>query len=256
VALRGRPLPDDEQGGAEESVEGVGGGFVFGDGGFDGLLGGGALVAEIEKRGHDVVGCRTGGGDRRCGGHVVELVFQFDDEALGEFFTDAGNAGEGGVILSADGLDGAFGIEAAEDGDGKFGADSADGDEALEEALLGEFEKAEEGEDIFAHLGVDVEGDFGVFGGQGGKGRDADDDVVADSAGLDDGLAGLLREEASAEMGDHGAIVVDGGVEKGSLSENPTSWGAFTNSHGVLHRRAPAEDLTFARESFDAGTEW
>jgi hypothetical protein len=50
VALRGGPLADDKQGGAEESVEGIGGGFVFGDGGLDGLLRGGALVAEIEER--------------------------------------------------------------------------------------------------------------------------------------------------------------------------------------------------------------
>ena len=51
---------------------------------------------------------------------------------------------------------------------------------------------------------MDVQRGLGAFGGQRGEGGDADGDVVADSAGLDDDLAGLFREDASAEMGDHG----------------------------------------------------
>src|SRR5271154_1691939 len=97
--------------------------------------------------------------------------------------------GEGGVVLRADGGDGALGVESAEDGHGQFGADSGDGDQALEEALLVAIEEAVEGEDVFADLGVNVEGDFGAFGGERGEGRDADDDVVADTSGFDDGLA-------------------------------------------------------------------
>jgi len=204
-----RRLTDDEQSGAEEGVEGVAGGFVFGDGGGDGLFRSGALIAEIHESGHDIVGSRAGGGDRRGGGHIVELVFELDDQALGELLADAGNAGESGVVLSADGLNGTFGIEAAENSDSELGADSADGDEAFEETLFAELEKAEESEDVFANLGVDEERNLGVFCGQSGEGRNADGHVVADAAGFDDGLARLFREEASAEMRNHGAIVVD-----------------------------------------------
>src|SRR5277367_3431773 len=111
--------------------------------------------------------------------------------------------GEGGVVLGADSGDGALGVESAEDGHGELGADSGDGDEALEEALLVAVDEAVEGEEVFAHLGVDVEGNFGPFGGKRGEGGDADDDVVANASGFDDGLAGLFREEASAKVGDH-----------------------------------------------------
>ncbi len=160
-------LADEEQGGAEEGVELVAGGFVFGYGGFEGFLGGGAVVAEVHQGGEDVVG--SGAGLLRSGGGVgegVEFVFEFDDEALGEAFADAGDAGEGGVVLGANGADGALGGEAAEDGEGEFGADAGDGDEAFEELLLGALGESVEGEGVFANLGVDMEGYGGAFGGE------------------------------------------------------------------------------------------
>ncbi len=76
----------------------------------DGLLCGGALVAEIDERGEHIFDGRALHGCLRRGyREVVELVFQFDHQALGELFADAGNARELGVILAADGLHGALG---------------------------------------------------------------------------------------------------------------------------------------------------
>jgi hypothetical protein len=64
----------------------VGGVGVFGDGGFDGFLGNGARVAQVNQGGEGVVaGCSVvrsacGGGDG-CG-EVVEFVFEFEDDFL------------------------------------------------------------------------------------------------------------------------------------------------------------------------------
>jgi hypothetical protein len=54
-------------------------------------------------------------------------------------------------------------------------------------------------------VGIDVQAGLGAFGGEGGEGGDADGDVVADAAALQDGLAGGLGEQASAERSDHHA---------------------------------------------------
>ena len=171
----------------------------------DGFFGGGALVAEVGEGGEDVVySCALDCGLDGGYGEVVELVFEFDDEALGELFAYAGDADELGVVLAADGLDGAVGGEAAEDFDGELGTDAADGDEALEEALLLAVEEAKEGDLVFADLGVDVERGFRADAGERGEGGDGDDDVIADAGGFNDGLAGFLEDELAAEVSDHG----------------------------------------------------
>ena len=198
---------DELEGVAEEGVEVFAGGGVSFYGGFDGFDGGGALVAEVDEGGEDIFrsGAEFGGGRGGGGrGEVVELVFEFDDEALGEFFAYAGDAGEAGVVLRADGGYGALGAEAAEHFDGEFWADAGDGDEALEEALLVEVEEAEEGDGVFTDLGVDVEGDLRAFCRERGEGGDADGDVITDTGAFDDGLAWLLDDEDAAEVSDHG----------------------------------------------------
>jgi hypothetical protein len=201
-------LPDGRERGAKEDVEVVAEGFVFGDSGFDGFLRGGTLVAEVDEGGEDVF-CRgaSGGYGGRGGGEVFELVFELDDEALGKFFADAGNAGERGVVLRAEGGDEAVGGKAALDGDGELGADARDGDKAFKDALVVAVEEAVEGEGVFADLGVDVERDFGAFDGERGVGGDADRDIVADASGFDDGLLRLLGEETSTEVRDHAGIL-------------------------------------------------
>ena len=167
------------------------------------------MVAEIDQCGKNIVhGWSCHGGWRGGDSKVVELVFEFDYEALGELFANAGDADELGVVLSANGLDGALGGEAAEYLDGQFGADAADGDEALEEALFLAIEEAEEGDLVFADLGVDVEGGFCADAGEGGEGGDGDDDVVAYAGGFDDGLAGFFEDELAAEVSDHGWAAV------------------------------------------------
>ena len=198
------PLSDDFEGTAEEAVEVGGEGFVFGYGLLDGFFGGGALVAEVGEGGEDVVyGCALDSGLDGGYGEVVELVFEFDDEALGELFANAGDADELGVVLAANGLDGALGGEAAEYLDGQLGAYAADSDESLEEAFFLAIEEAEEGDLVFADLGVDVEGGFRTDAGEGGEGGDGDDHVIADASGFDDGLAGFLEDELAAEVSDH-----------------------------------------------------
>jgi hypothetical protein len=185
----------------------VGGGGVFRYGGFDGFLRHGTRVAEVDQGGEGVVAGGTvveasgGGGDGY--GEVVELVFEFEDDALGGFFADSGDASEGGMVAGADGGDESVARDAAEDRDGELGADAADGEELFEEALFLGLGEAEESDLVFANVGVDVQDGFGAFGGEGGEGGDADGDVVADAGAFEDGLIGGLREEASAEVGDH-----------------------------------------------------
>jgi hypothetical protein len=213
MAARGS-LADGGEGGAEEGVEGGGVGIfgevrVAGEGGFEGALGDGAGVAEVDEGGEGVFadgaeargvgrGGRGGGG-----GEVVELVLEFEDDALGGFFADAGDAGESGVVAGADGGDEAGGVDAGEDGDGELGADAGDGEELFEEAFFGELDEAEEGDLVFADVGVDVEAGFGAHGREGGVGGDGDDDVIADAGALDRDLVGGFGEDRSAEVGDH-----------------------------------------------------
>ena len=142
-------------------------------------------------------------GRRWRDGEVVELVFELDDEALGEFFAHTGNARELRVILRADGLHGAIAGEPAQHLDGELGADAAHGDQPLEEALLFAVEKAEERDLVFAHLGVNVQRGFGAERGQRRECGHGDGDVVADAGGLDDGLAGLFVDELAAQVSDH-----------------------------------------------------
>src|SRR5258708_39507948 len=114
-------LADGGHGGSEEGFEVVGGIGVLGDGGFDGLLGDGAGVAEVDEGGEGVVsggavvGASDGGGDGY--GEVVELVFEFEDYALGGLLAYAGDPGEGGGVTGGDGGDEAGG------GDGTPGRD-------------------------------------------------------------------------------------------------------------------------------------
>ncbi len=163
----GGGLADGGHGGAEEGFEVAGGVGVFGDGGFDGLLRDGAGVAEVDQGGEGVVAggavvwASGGGGDGY--GEVVEFVFELEDDALGGLFADAGDAGEGGVVAGADGGDEAVGVDAAEDRDGELGADAGDGEELFEEAFFLGLGEAEEGDLVFADVGVDVEGGFGAF---------------------------------------------------------------------------------------------
>jgi len=56
---------------------------------------------------------------------------------------------------------------------------------------------------------VDVERGFLAYRGQRRKGRHGDRDVIPDPAGLDNGLAGLLVDELSAQMSDHGELYRD-----------------------------------------------
>ena len=57
--IRSRVLPDHLQRAAEQAVEIGGQRLVFGDGLLDGLLRGGALVAEIDERGEHIVDGRA-----------------------------------------------------------------------------------------------------------------------------------------------------------------------------------------------------
>ena len=59
-------------------------------------------------------------------------------------------------------------------------------------------------------MGVNVQGYFAADGWQIGECWYGDGDVVADAAGFDYGLVGVLGQQSSAEMGDHAADIVAG----------------------------------------------
>lgn len=209
VRLKGSfSLPDELESAAEEAVEVFGEGLLFGDSLLDGFFSGRSLVAEIDECGKHVIdGCALH--DGWCGGdgEVFQFVFQFHNKALGELFAYAGNAGELGVILGADGLHGSFRRKAAKHLDGELGADAADGDQPLEEALLFAVEEAEEGDLVVADLGVDVQRGLRADRGQRGEGGHGDDDVVAHARSLDDGLTGLFVDELAAQVSDHWVLL-------------------------------------------------
>ena len=50
----------------------------------------------------------------------------------------------------------------------------------------------QEGDLVFADVGVDLEAGFGALGGQVGEGGDGDGDVVSDAGALEGGLVGDL----------------------------------------------------------------
>src|ERR1035441_2679121 len=192
-------LPDHLQRAAEEAVEVGGEGFVLGDSLFDGLLSCYALVAEIDQRGKHVVHRGSAHGRwRGRHGKVVELVFEFDHQPLGQLLADAGNARQLRMVLAANGLHGALRREAAQHLDRQFGTDAADYDQPLEEALLFAIEEAKEGDLVLADLGVNVQRGLCAQRGQRREGGDGDSDVIAHPGGLDDGLAGLFVDELSA----------------------------------------------------------
>jgi hypothetical protein len=91
--------------------------------------------------------------------------------------------------------------------DGELGPHAAHGDQALEEPLFVTLQKSEEGDLVVAHLGVNVQRGLGAHRGQRRERGNGDGDVVADAAGLDNGLAGLLEDEFAAKVSDHWVLL-------------------------------------------------
>src|SRR5208282_1461749 len=119
--------------------------WVLGDGLLNGLLGGGALVAEIDQRREHVLGgLPLHGGLRRRGGKVVELVFEFDHQALGQLFAHAGNARELRVVLAANGLYRALDRKPAQECNSQFWPNARNGNQPLKKPLFLAVQKAEE----------------------------------------------------------------------------------------------------------------
>jgi hypothetical protein len=183
-----------------------------------GLFGSGARAAEILESGEDVafeVGIGGSGfhdRDRFAGGvDRHELVFEFEDDALGGLFADAGDADETWEVTAADGGDEFGSGEAGEDRDGEFRADAADGDEAFEDGFFFRRGEAEEQECVFANVGVDAKGGGGALVWEGGEGGDGDLDVVADAGSFEDDLVRMLFEDGAAEVGDHKCSLAERG---------------------------------------------
>src|SRR3954468_14055592 len=86
-------LTDHLQRATEKRVEISGERLVLRNRTLDRLLRCGSLIAEIDKRGQYIVNGWALHG-RRCGcdGEIVQLVLEFNHQALGKFLADAGNA--------------------------------------------------------------------------------------------------------------------------------------------------------------------
>ena len=134
---------------------------------FEGFLGFGLFVAEIDECEHDVVGGGVAGGDGLgwgggvfpCGGDA-DLVFEFEDDAFGGFFADPADFGEGGGVAADDVAFEVGDAHAAEDGEAHFGADAGDAlHEEAEEVAFVVGGEAVEGLFLFADVEVDEEFD-------------------------------------------------------------------------------------------------
>ena len=68
----------------------------------------------------------------------ADFVLEFDDDAFGGFFADAGNLGKHFDVAAGDRAAKGGDVDAAEDVEGGFGADAADGvDEQAEKLAFG-----------------------------------------------------------------------------------------------------------------------
>ena len=64
-------------------------------------------------------------------------------------------------------------------------------------------EKAVERKRVFANVRVDAQADLGAGAGQVGEGGDRNGHVIADAAGLDDGLVRMLLDQNAAQQSNH-----------------------------------------------------
>ncbi len=188
----------------EERLENLGraGGFGFADGG----LGIGAGGAEIEERGQNVLlnsvegGCGGGGAS---GGNGDHFVAEFENHAFGGFLSYTGDADELFDGAVAESVDEIWRGETGKDGNGEFGADSGDADELLEHGLFILGEEAEEGERVFAHVGVDAEANLCADVGQACVGGNGNGEVVTDAACLHNRLGRVFFEERATDESNH-----------------------------------------------------
>src|ERR1035441_2490292 len=201
-------LSDYLESSAEEQIEVACEGLVFGNRLLDRLLRCRPLIAEIHQSRKHVIHSRAMN-RRLCGGDrkIVELIFKFNHQPLSQLFAHARYAGQLSMILSANGLDRPLRREPAEHFDRELGTHTADRDQPPKQPLLFAIEKAEQGDLIFADLGVDVKRYFCAHHRQRCEGGHGDRDVVSHPGSLDDGLAGLLVDQLAAQMSNHCALL-------------------------------------------------
>jgi hypothetical protein len=217
---------DGEHGGAEEGFEVLASPGVLRDGALDGLLRDRARVAQVDQGGERIVARRavmragSGSGDGDC--EVVQLVFEFEHNALGSLLTNPRNPRQCSVVAGADGRDEAVAADAAEDSDGELGADAADGEQLLKEPSFLGFGEAEQRDLVFANVRVNVQRGLSALRRKRRKRSDGDGHVVAHARAFEDGLIGGLREEASAEVSDHAGVIVACGWAGGGVGSRFT----------------------------------
>jgi hypothetical protein len=189
-------------GGGTEQSEGTAGGFV-GVGGF---------VAESDEGADGILksGGRSafGGGVGGQGGSdfagAKDFVAEFDDEAFGGFFANAGAVGEELEVGVGDGGLEGVGGKAAEKTEGGFGADAGDlFDEEAEEIAVGTGGEAVELLGVLAINGEGVELDGAAGRGELFGGGDGDVDLVADAVDFHGGVQEGGFDEGAFEGDDH-----------------------------------------------------
>ena len=191
--------------GADEVLDG-GIGAKGGLGGADGIVGFDLFEAEGHEGEDGVVDFLVGGRKAASGAEGLpcaggaDLVLEFDDDAFGGFFTDAGDLGEGFDVAIGDSAAQGGDVHAAEDVEGDFGADTADGvNEQAEHVALGGSHETVEDMGILANGEVSEEVDIAAGRGEfivRGKG---DEDIVADAVDLNDGVSGEGFDEFAVE---------------------------------------------------------
>ena len=198
-------LPNHLQRPPEEPVEVASQPSLFGDGLLDGLLGRDPLVAEIDQRGEHIVH-RRARARTACTGATAKsssLSFSSTTSRSASFLPTPGmrvscawswpriactvRSGEKPLSILMASL-GPTPLTVISRSKSRFSS---------------RVEKAEERDLILADLGVDVQRGLRAHRGQRREGWHRDGDVVAHAGGLDDGLAGLLVNELSAQVSDH-----------------------------------------------------
>ena len=119
------------------------------------------------------------------------------------FLPTPGNAHQPIHLAAPDGANQIRRRQAGEHLHRQLGPDAAHPDQLFEQRLFVRREKAVERQRVFANVRVDAQPHLRAGIGQMSERRDRDDDVIADAAGFDDRLVGMLLDQNAAQQSNH-----------------------------------------------------
>src|SRR5574341_99743 len=162
------------------------------------------IIAKRKQRIGDVARLPVALCRRRRRRHRVELVTQFQQQALGGLSADAGYLRQPAAVLGTDGLAQVRDGEPGQDGERCARPDSGYAQELAERPPFGLGGEAEQLVRILAHDQVGVERDFGAGRGQLVEGAHRHVELVSHALHVHHDLRRVLLDEPAVDAPDHG----------------------------------------------------